>query len=148
MHLRVRVIIESRSMKKILLASLATATLLLTAGNANAAWKELGSNQLMVVYVDLDTVQTQGEKTQIISMLDFKKPGVNPTNKEPVNSIVGLNEFDCPTVSYRPIAFKEFSGNKGTGKVVSDNNTPDSKFEPVPSGDWVDGVFNSVCKAK
>ena len=148
MYLRVRVIIESRSMKKILLASLATATLLLTAGNANAAWKELGSNQLMVVYVDLDTVQTQGEKTQIISMLDFKKPGVNPTNKEPVNSIVGLNEFDCPTVSYRPIAFKEFSGNKGSGKVVSDNNTPDSKFEPVPSGDWVAGAFNSVCKAK
>ena len=121
MHLRVRVIIESRSMKKILLASLTTATLLLSAGNANAAWKELGSNQLMVVYVDLDTVQTQGEKTQIISMLDLKKPGVNPTNKEPVNSIVGLNEFDCPTVSYRPIAFKEFSGNKGSGKVVSDN---------------------------
>ena len=146
MYLRVRVIIESRSMKKILLASLTTATLLLSAGNANAAWKELGSNQLMVVYVDLDTVQTQDEKTQIISMLDFKKPGVNPTNKEPVNSIVGLNEFDCPTVSYRPIAFKEFSGNKGTGKVVSDNNTPDSKFEPVPSGDWAAGVFNSVCK--
>ena len=91
MFLRVRVIIESRSMKKILLASLATATLLFSASNANAAWKELGSNQLMVVYVDLDTVQTQGEKTQIISMLDFKKPGVNPTNKEPVNSIVGLN---------------------------------------------------------
>ncbi len=135
-------------MKKILLASLSAAALLLTYGNANAAWKELGANDLMVVYVDLDTAQTQGEKTQIISMLDFKKPGVNPTNKQPVSSIIGLNEFDCPTVSYRPIAFKEFSGNKGTGKLVSENNTPDSKYEPVPSGDWVAGVFNSVCKPK
>jgi len=135
-------------MKKILLACLTTSSLLFFYSNAHAAWKELGANDLMVVYVDLDTVQTQGQKTQIMSMLDFKKPGVNPTNKQTVNSIVGLNEFDCPTLSYRPIAFKEFAGNKGTGKVVSDNNTPDSKFESVPSGDWVAGVFNSVCKAK
>jgi hypothetical protein len=142
------VLFESLEMKKILLASLTATVLLLPVSNANAAWKELGSNELMVVYVDLDTVQVQGEKTQIISMLDFKKPGVNPTNKQTVNSIIGLNEYDCPTVSYRPIAFKEFSGSKGSGKVVSDNNTPDSKFEPVPNGDWVAGVFNSVCKAK
>ena len=135
-------------MKKILLASFAASALLLPISNANAAWKELGSNELMVVYVDLDTVQTQGDKTQIISMLDFKKPGVNPNNKKAVSSIIGLNEYDCPTVSYRPIAFKEFSGSKGTGDLVSENNTPDSKYEPVVSGSWTAGVFNSVCKAK
>jgi hypothetical protein len=135
-------------MKKILIASLTTFTLLLSIGNAHAEWKELGSNELITVYVDMDTVQTLGEKTQIVSMLDFKKPGVNPTNKQVVNSIVGLNEFDCPTISYRPIAYKEFSGNKGTGSVVSDNNTPDSKFEPVQNGDWVAGVFNTVCQLK
>jgi hypothetical protein len=134
-------------MKKILLATLsATALFISTHGIANAAWKELGSNAVMTVYIDLDTVQTQGEKTQIVSMLDFKKPGTNPSNKEPVNSIIGLNEYDCPAISYRPIAYKEFSGSKGTGKVVSDNNTPDSKFEPVASESWTAGVFNSVCK--
>jgi hypothetical protein len=134
-------------MKKILLATLtASALFIATQGTANAAWKELGSNAVMTVYVDLDTVQTQGEKTQIVSMLDFKKPGTNPDNKEPVNSIIGLNEYDCPAISYRPIAYKEFSGSKGTGKVVSDNNTPDSKFEPVTNESWTAGVFNSVCK--
>ncbi|QWD74931.1 hypothetical protein FD961_03700 [Polynucleobacter sp. TSB-Sco08W16] len=133
-------------MKKILLASLTSSALLLFYSNANAAWKELGSNELMVVYVDIDTIQVQGEKTQIVSMLDLKKPGLNPTNKEAVSSIVGLNEFNCPTMSYRPIAYKEFAGNKASGKVVSDNNTPDSKFEPVVSDTWAAGVFNSVCK--
>lgn len=134
-------------MKKILLP-IFTASILLIAsqGIANAAWKELGSNAVMTVYVDLDTVQTQGEKTQIVSMLDFKKPGTNPSNKETVSSIIGLNEYDCPAISYRPIAYKEFSGSKGTGKVVSDNNTPDSKFEPVVNESWTAGVFNSVCK--
>jgi hypothetical protein len=84
-------------MKNTLLALLTTSALLIGAqGTAHAAWKELGSNAVMTVYVDLDTVQTQGEKTQIISMLDFKKPGTNPSNKEAVNSIIGLNEYDCP----------------------------------------------------
>lgn len=117
-------------------------------GNAYAEWKELGYNEVMVVYVDLDTVNTNGEKTQIMSMLDLKKPGRNPNNKEVVNSIIGLNEYNCPEISYRPIAFKEFSGKKGTGKVVSDNNTPDSKFEPVINESWTAGVFNVVCQRK
>lgn len=132
-------------MNKILIAA---AALLVATGNANAAWKELGSNELMTVYVDIDTVKSSGEKAQIFSMLDFKKPGVNPDNKKPVNSIVGLNEYDCPNVSYRPIAFREFAGNKGAGEIVSDNNTPDSKFELVQSGTWTAGVFNTVCKLK
>jgi hypothetical protein len=117
-------------------------------GNVYAEWKELGYNEAMVVYVDLDTIRDSGEKAQIMSMLDFKKPGRNPTNKETVNSIIGLNEFNCPEISYRPIAYKEFAGGKGTGKVVSDNNTPDSKFEPVINESWSAGVFNVVCQRK
>ena len=134
-------------MKKILI-SLSSIALLLSYTHAFAAWKELGSNELMVVYVDLETARTQGEKTQIMSMLDFKKPGVNPENRETVLSIIGLNEFDCPNVSYRPIAFKEFSGGKGSGKLVSESDTPDSKFEPVVSETWAAGVFNTVCTLK
>ena len=117
-------------------------------GNAYAEWKELGSNEVMVVYVDMDTASANGEKAQVMSMLDFKKPGRNPSNKETVNSIVGLNEYNCPEISYRPIAFKEFAGNKGTGKVVSDNSTPDSQFEPVINESWTAGVFNVVCQRK
>ena len=71
---------------------------------------------------------------------------MNPTNKKPVSSIIGLNEFNCPEISYRPIAYKEYSGKKGTGKIVSDVRTPDSKFEPVVSDSWTAGVFNVVCK--
>lgn len=132
--------------------SLAATTIAIVAmsplSNAFAEWKELGSNAAMVVYVDLDTIRDSGEKAQIMSMLDFKKPGVNPKNKQTVNSIVGLNEYDCPAISYRPIAYKEFSGNKGTGKVVSDNNTPDSQFEPVINESWTAGVFNVVCQKR
>ncbi len=133
-------------MKKIYALTLFAAVSLLPLSNSFAAWKELGSNELMVVYVDLDTISASGEKAQIMSMLDLKKPGVNPKTKQPVSSIIGLNEYNCPAISYRPIEFKEFSGNKGTGKVVSDNKSPDSEFEPVISESWTAGVFNVVCK--
>jgi hypothetical protein len=135
-------------MKKIYLLTLFTTLSLLPFSSSFAEWKELGSNAVMVVYVDLDTVSASGEKAQIMSMLDLKKPGVNPKTKQPVSSIIGINEYDCPAISYRPIEYKEFAGNKGSGKVVSDNKTPNSEFEPVVSESWAAGVFNVVCQRK
>jgi hypothetical protein len=135
-------------MKKIQAFSIATALFLLPFSNSFAAWKELGSNEMMVVYVDLDTISGSGEKAQILSMLDFKRAGMNPKTKLPVSSIIGINEYNCPAISYRPIAYKEFSGNKGSGKVVSDNKTPDSEFEPIVNESWTAGVFNVVCMRK
>lgn len=135
-------------MKKIHALAVFTALSLLPFSSSFAEWKELGSNELMVVYIDLDTVSTSGEKVQIMSMLDFKKPGVNPKTKKPVSSIIGINEYNCPAISYRPIEYKEFAGNKGSGKLVSDNKTPNSEFEPVVSESWAAGVFNVVCTLK
>lgn len=136
------------NMKKLLALTIFTTLSLLPFSSSFAEWKELGSNEVMVVYVDLDTVSASGEKAQIMSMLDFKKPGVNPKTKQPVSSIIGINEYNCPAISYRPIEYKEFAGNKGSGKVVSDNKTPDSEFEPVVSESWAAGVFNVVCQRK
>jgi hypothetical protein len=135
-------------MKKIHALTIFTALSLLPFSSSFAEWKELGSNEVMVVYIDLDTVSTSGEKTQILSMLDFKKPGMNPKTKQPVSSITGINEYNCPAISYRPIEYKEFAGSKGSGKVVSDNKTPNSQFEPVVSESWTAGVFNVVCQRK
>ena len=136
-------------MKNIKLSLLVSVSLLFGyANSAFAEWKELGSNEAMTVYIDPDTIGTYFELAQVVSMIDFKKPGVNPENKKPVSSIIGLNEFNCPLISYRPIAYKEFSGNKGEGSVVSDVRSPDSKFEPVVSDTWAAGVFRSVCQKK
>ena len=136
-------------MKK--LATLITITAGLTVlpiANALAAWTELGSNDAMSVSIDSDTLRRDGDKAQILSMLDLKKPGENPKTKQVVNSLIGLNEYNCSNATYRPIEFKEFAGNKGSGKVVTDNKTPDSPFEPVASGSWTAGVFNVACKVK
>jgi len=135
-------------MKTTLSVTLAALLSLAAIGNACAAWKELGANDVMVVYVDPDTIQVFGEKAQILSMLDLKKPGQNPTNKKAVSSIIGINEYNCPGMSYRPIEYKEFSGRKGTGRVVRDNKTPDSKFEQIVNESWHAVVFTTVCVKK
>jgi hypothetical protein len=124
-----------------------SATLLVT-GNALAAWQDIGKNDQSTVYVDTATLQTQGNLAQIMSMLDFKKPGQDPQTKENVNSIIGLNEYDCSSGKYRPIEFKVFTGNRGKGKVVVDQKTPDSIFEAIPNGSWAAGVFNVACRSK
>lgn len=123
-------------------------TALLISGNVSAAWQELGSNDQSVVYVDTATLQTQGNLARIVSMLDFKKPGQDPQTKEPVNSIIGLNEYDCSAGKYRPIEYKVFTENSGKGKVITDQKTPDSTFEAITNGSWAAGVFNVACQSK
>jgi hypothetical protein len=139
----------NRPMKKILTLSLiASAICLIPTANTYAKWQELGSNPAMTVYIDMDTATAEGNKAQVMSMLDLKKPGKNPKTNEAVSSLVGLNQYDCSNTTYRPIEFKEFAGNKGSGKVVSDNKTPDSSFEAIPNESWTAGVFNVVCPKK
>ena len=136
-------------MKKLaLILSISGLFAVMTTGNALAAWREIGSTEQFNVYVDTATLQTQGDKAQILSMLDFKKPGEDPKTKEKVNSIIGLNEYDCTNVKYRPIEFKLFSGNSGKGKVIVDQKTPDSPFEDIANGLWAAGVFNVACRSK
>ncbi|QWD65230.1 surface-adhesin E family protein [Polynucleobacter sp. MWH-Aus1W21] len=133
---------------KSIAALLTLSTTLLISGNASAAWQEIGKNEQSVVFVDTATLQTQGDLAQIMSMLDFLKPGQDPATKENVNSIIGLNEYDCSTGKYRPIEFKVFAGNRGKGKVIVDQKTPDSIFDAIPNGSWAAGVFNVACRSK
>ena len=134
-------------MKKI--ASLLLLNAALTcSGNALAEWQEIGKTDAFTLYADTATIQKQGDKAQIMSLLDFKKPGQNPKTKEAANSLIGLNEFDCAAVKYRPIEFKVFGGNMGKGKVVEEQKTPDSSFEAIENGSWPAGVYNVACRSK
>jgi hypothetical protein len=116
--------------------------------SAFAAWQEIGSNEQSTVSLDIDTLKRDGDKVQIMSMLDFKTPGTDPKTKQQIRSIIGLNEYLCNKVQYRPIEYKVFSGNKGEGKVVADVKSPESPFEAITSGSWAAGVYSIACRAK
>lgn len=116
--------------------------------SAFATWQEIGSNEQSTVSLDIQTLKKDGDKAQIMSMLDFKTPGTDPKTKEPIRSIIGLNEFLCGKIQYRPIEYKVFTGNKGEGKVVADVKSPDSPFETITSGSWAAGVYSIACRAQ
>ena len=128
-------------------------------GNALAAWQEIGQNEHIVVLVDVTTLKLEGDKAQIMSMLSFKKTGKDPKTGEFVNSIVGLNEYDCSTIQYRPLEVKMYPSRDGKDLKVPPTvvkkpyifesvKTPDSAFEPVENGSWAAGVFNVACRSK
>ena len=116
--------------------------------SAFAAWQEIGSNEQSTVSLDIETLKRDGDKAQIMSMLDFKIAGADPKTKEPIRSIIGLNEYLCGKIQYRPIEYKVFSGNKGEGKVVAEVKSPDSPFETITSGSWAAGVYSIACRAQ
>ncbi len=134
-------------MKKIASLFLLSTTFICTS-NAFAEWQEIGKTDAFTLYVDTATIQKQDDKAQIVSMLDFRKPGQNPNTKETANSLIGLNEYDCSSIKYRPIEFKVFSGNMGKGKVVEEQKTSGSSFEVIENGSWPAGVFNVACRSK
>jgi hypothetical protein len=128
--------------------AIAVCMTVLPISSAFAAWQEIGFNEQSTVSLDIETLKRDGDKAQILSMLDFKAPGADPQTKEPIRSIIGLNEYLCGKVQYRPIEYKIFSGNKGEGKVVADVKSPDSQFEAITSGSWAAGVYNIASRAK
>jgi len=107
---------------------LITCIFTLSSSFAFGAWDELGSNEFITVLIDKSSIKKSGDEVQVLSMLDLKKPGVEPKTKSPVNSIIGLNEYHCGQVQYRPLEVKFMSGKRGTGKVVDEIKTPDSSF--------------------
>ncbi len=132
---------------KIILQLLSVSIFALSSNLALAAWDELGSNEFITILIDKSSIKKSGDKVQVLSMLDLKKPGVEPKTKLPVNSIIGLNEYHCGKVQYRPLEVKFMSGKRGEGKVVDEIKTPDSSFEAIVSGDWPAGVYNLACRA-
>ena len=128
--------------------AIAVCMTVLPISSAFAAWQEIGSNEQSTVSLDIDTLKRDGDKAQIMSMLDFKTPGTDPKTKQQIRSIIGLNEYLCNKVQYRPIEYKVFSGNKGGGKLVADVKSPESPFEAITSGSWAAGVYSIACRAK
>ncbi len=132
---------------KIIFQLLGVLMFALSSNSALAAWDELGSNEFITILIDKSSIKKSGDKVQVLSMLDLKKPGVEPKTKMPVNSIIGLNEYHCGQAQYRPLEVKFMSGKRGGGKVVDEIKTPDSSFEAIVSGDWPAGVYNLACRA-
>ena len=135
-------------MKK-LLVLVAGCFALLPYAPAFAAWQEIGFNDQVTIYVDITTIKkVEDDNIQMLSMLDLKTPGKDPKTNKALSSIIGLNEFACGKQAYRPLEVKLFTGNKGSGTLISDEKLSNSPYEKITSGSWVVGVYKTACGIK
>ena len=97
---------------------------------AYAEWMPVNtSDEESTLYVDLDTIRRKGDLVKMWELLDYK----TAQSVEGVShlSVKAQLEFDCAEERSRLLAFLQYSGNMGRGKVVLTSSN-EAKWAPVP----------------
>ena len=117
-------------------------------GNAAADWSLIGGTQnIYSAYADKDSVRKTGDSVQMLGLYDFLMLDV-AVDGQPHESTVVLREYDCRKASVRLLAFVDYSGHMGGGKVISRVGTPEpGRWEPVVPG-AIDEAFLQLACAK
>jgi hypothetical protein len=129
------------------LLPIALTLLSLTSGPAYAEWVKVSDSDETgkTVYVDPATIRRNSNLVKMWQFYDFK-------TVQTVGSIRFLTakeqwEFDCAEERSRVVARKEFSGNMGSGTMVSTNSQV-GKWVPVIPGSIGQTVWKSACEKK
>ena len=128
-------------MKRLLLIAL----LVLSSGPTYAEWMAVGGNEEagVTVYADPDTIRRKGSLVKVWHLNDFKTAQI--VNGISYLSVKAQHEYDCTKNRERIIALTKFSGNMGSGKVVSkDSDT--RKWKPGTPGSVSHDLGKLACK--
>jgi hypothetical protein len=128
--------------------SLAFALVLpLACGNATAEWSPIGGKQkIFAAYADTASIARSAEGVQMLGLYDFLMPDVS-ADGQPQGSTVVLREYDCAGKRVRLLAYVDYSGRMGAGKVISPPGAKGpARWEPVVEG-ALDEAFLAVACA-
>jgi hypothetical protein len=130
-------------MKRLLLIIL----LFLNSGPAHAEWVKVnGSNEAgKTIYVDPATIRRDSNLVKMWQFYDYKT--VQTVGGNRFLTAKEQWEFDCAEERSRVVARKEFSGNMGSGTMVSTNSEV-GKWVPVTPGNMGQAVWEVACGKK
>lgn len=124
---------------------IALTLLVLSSGPAYAEWVKVSDSDEAgkTVYVDPTTIRRNSNLVKMWQSYDFK-------TVQTLGSIRFLTakeqwEFDCAEERSRVVARKEFSGNMGSGPMVSTNSQV-GKWVPVIPGSIGQTVWKAACE--
>ena len=124
---------------------IALTLLVLSSGPAYAEWVKVSDSDEAgkTVYVDPTTIRRNSNLVKMWQSYDFK-------TVQTLGSIRFLTakeqwEFDCAEERSRVVARKEFSGNMGSGTMVSTNSQV-GKWVPVIPGSMGQTVWKAACE--
>jgi hypothetical protein len=122
--------------------------LCLFCGNAAAEWSMVGGAQgIYSAYADKESVRKAGDSVQMLGLYDFLMADV-AVDGQPHESTIVLREYDCQMARVRLLAFVDYAGHMGGGKVISRVGAPEpGRWESVVPG-AVDEAFWKLACAK
>ncbi len=121
--------------------------LLLSSGQAYAEWVKVSESDEAgkTVYVDPTTIRRNSNLVKMWQFYDYKT--VQTVGGNRFLTAKEQWEFDCAEERSRVVARKEFSGNMGSGTMVSTNSQV-GKWLPVMPGSISHTVWEAACGKK
>lgn len=115
-------------------------------GNAAADWSLVGGNQtIFTAYADKESVRKVGDSVQMLGLYDFRMVDVS-ADGQPHESTIALREYDCQQARVRLLAFVDYAGHMGGGKVISRVGAPEpGRWEPVVTGAIDEAFLKIAC---
>ena len=113
---------------------------LLFAGSVWAEWSSIGENDVETVYVDLQSMHSQGNIRKVLELQDLKQRGKNGEM-----SVLTKSEYDCEKATYRVMAVTTYAGPMATGKKIAPKTINSKVWISVESAADGETVFDTVC---
>jgi hypothetical protein len=113
---------------------------------ANAKWVVSSSSKMLgTAYADPDTIQRKGHLVKMWRLVDLKT--ADTQRGIPFLSSKGLDEYDCTEERSRIIATFQYSGQMGSGQIVSSDTGPGNWASVMP-GSVDQGLWKVACGKK
>jgi hypothetical protein len=115
---------------------------------AYAEWVPVVSSESAggyTVYVDPETLRREGDGVEMWELYDYKTRGT--AEGFSFLSFKKRNEYSCEEERLRTLAVMHYSGNMGSGMVVS-SNSDIGKWKRVPPGSVGEALWKFACGKK
>lgn len=110
----------------------------------NMSWILLGkADNNSNVYFDVNSIQRNGNKVKMWSLLDFKAPQNSIGNR--FLSAVQNQEYDCSNKTSTLFEFYVYSGNMGGGDIVVHDNDVNKVSVVIASNTVDERIWNKAC---
>jgi len=113
---------------------------LLFAGSVWAEWSSIGENDVDTVYVDLQSMHSQGNIRKVLELQDLKQRGKNGEM-----SVLTKSEYDCAKATYRVMAVTTYASPMAAGKKIFSKTINSKVWISVESAADDETVFDTVC---
>ncbi len=120
--------------------------LALACGSAAAEWTPVGGDgSVFAAYADPASVKPSADGVQMFGLYDFLMADVS-ADGQPHESTVVLREYDCLGRRVRLLAYVDYAGHMGEGRVISpEGGHGPGRWETTPAGSLDEFFLRVAC---